>query len=87
LIGEEGEAVRVAEALREQGLFVPAIRYPTVARGRARLRVTLTANHTEEDVRQLLAALRIANPTTAGPPSTPVAAGREASGAVAENMS
>jgi 7-keto-8-aminopelargonate synthetase-like enzyme len=44
--------------LREQGIFVPAIRYPTVARGQARLRVTVTATHTAEDISLLVAALR-----------------------------
>jgi 7-keto-8-aminopelargonate synthetase-like enzyme len=58
LIGDENKAVRVAEALRERGIFIPAIRYPTVARGSARLRVTLTASHTAGDVEQLLAALQ-----------------------------
>ena len=58
LIGDEGKAVSVAEALKERGFFIPAIRYPTVARGSARLRVTVTASHTAQDVEQLLAALR-----------------------------
>jgi 7-keto-8-aminopelargonate synthetase-like enzyme len=57
IIGPEAEAVAAAAALLEQGIFVPAIRYPTVARGRARLRVTLTAAHTAEEVAQLAAAL------------------------------
>jgi 7-keto-8-aminopelargonate synthetase-like enzyme len=57
IIGAEAKAVAAAAALFEQGIFVPAIRYPTVARGRARLRVTLTAGHTAAEVEQLLAAL------------------------------
>jgi 7-keto-8-aminopelargonate synthetase-like enzyme len=44
--------------LRERGIFVPAIRYPTVARGKARLRVTVTAAHTADDVQELAARLR-----------------------------
>jgi 8-amino-7-oxononanoate synthase len=59
LIGDENAAVEVAAKLREQNIFVPAIRYPTVARGAARLRVTLTATHTAEDVSELLAALKV----------------------------
>ncbi|MBU6400500.1 MAG: aminotransferase class I/II-fold pyridoxal phosphate-dependent enzyme, partial [Verrucomicrobia bacterium] len=62
VLGEAAAAVRAAEALRAQGIFVPAIRYPTVARGAARLRVTVTAAHTVADVEQLaagLAALRL----------------------------
>ena len=58
IIGDEAKAIAAAAALREQGIFVPAIRYPTVARGAARLRVTLTAAHTREDVAQLMTALK-----------------------------
>ena len=58
LIGGESKAVAASAALREQGIFVPAIRYPTVARGQARLRVTVTATHTVEDISLLVAALR-----------------------------
>ena len=43
IIGDEPEAVAAAAALREQGIFIPAIRYPTVARGAARLRGHCTA--------------------------------------------
>ena len=57
IIGAESEALAAAAELYEQGFFVPAIRYPTVARGRARLRVTLTAAHTADEVAQLAAAL------------------------------
>ena len=58
LIGDETRAVAASAALREQGIFVPAIRYPTVARGQARLRLTVTAIHTAEDISLLVAALR-----------------------------
>jgi 8-amino-7-oxononanoate synthase len=58
LIGDEIKSVAASAALREQGIFVPAIRYPTVARGKARLRVTLTATHTPDDISLLIAALR-----------------------------
>ncbi|HOC56693.1 MAG TPA: 8-amino-7-oxononanoate synthase [Verrucomicrobiota bacterium] len=57
-IGDEAKAVAAAAALREQGIFIPAIRYPTVARGAARLRLTVTAAHTQADLDQLRAALR-----------------------------
>ena len=57
LIGDESAAVAASTALREQGIFVPAIRYPTVARGAARLRVTLTAAHTVADIAELIRAL------------------------------
>lgn len=57
VIGDESEAVATSGRLREQGVFVPAIRYPAVARGAARLRVTLTAAHSAEDVAALVKAL------------------------------
>jgi len=57
LIGANDEALQVAAHLHAQGLWVPAIRPPTVAPGTARLRVTLCAAHTEQDVAQLAAAL------------------------------
>jgi 8-amino-7-oxononanoate synthase len=57
IIGGEEEAVAAAATLCERGIFVPAIRYPTVARNKARLRVTLTAAHSEADVSELTRAL------------------------------
>ena len=57
IIGDESKAVAVSIALREKGIFVPAVRYPTVARGKARLRVTLTVIHTAEEVNLLATAL------------------------------
>jgi 8-amino-7-oxononanoate synthase len=65
LIGSEEKAVEVAGQLRERGIYIPAIRYPTVAQGHARLRLTVTAAHTEVDIEQLLAALRSVNLTSA----------------------
>ncbi|MDB6022273.1 MAG: 8-amino-7-ketopelargonate synthase [Pedosphaera sp.] len=57
MIGSEEAAVKAAAALRDAGIYIPAIRYPTVARGEARLRLTLTASHTEEDLAMLTTAL------------------------------
>lgn len=57
LVGDEAAAVALAERLEQEGMFVPAVRYPTVARGAARLRISLTAAHGPEDVRALAAAL------------------------------
>ena len=57
LLGDELAAVETSAALRERGLFIPAIRYPTVARGRARLRLTLTASHSTEEIERVRAAL------------------------------
>jgi 8-amino-7-oxononanoate synthase len=57
IIGDESKAVTASTRLREQDIFAPAIRYPTVARGKARLRVTLTASHSADDVSRLIRAL------------------------------
>jgi 8-amino-7-oxononanoate synthase len=57
VIGSNDEALQVASRLHAQGLWVPAIRPPTVAPGTARLRVTLCAAHTEDEVAQLATAL------------------------------
>lgn len=56
-VGAEEAAVALAARLRELGVFMPAIRYPTVARGSARLRLTVSAAHTLDDLRALEAAL------------------------------
>ncbi|WP_292977540.1 8-amino-7-oxononanoate synthase [Nitrosomonas sp.] len=57
LAGTSQQAVRLDQALRERGIWVPAIRPPTVPQGMARLRISLSAAHTEEDVDQLSAVL------------------------------
>ena len=57
VLGDEQRALDAAAALLEQGLWVPAIRPPTVAPGSSRLRVTLSAAHTDADVDRLVAAL------------------------------
>ena len=58
IVGDNHEALRVANALYARGLWVPAIRPPTVPRGSARLRVSLSAAHTPEQVGALVDALR-----------------------------
>ena len=63
IIGDESAAMSAAAALREAGIFVPAVRFPTVARGQARLRVTMTAAHESVDVAELLKSFpRLAQP-------------------------
>ena len=58
LIGLEDRAMELAASLREAGVFIPAIRYPTVARGAARLRLTITAGHSAEDIAELQRTLQ-----------------------------
>lgn len=57
VVGDETEAMRRSAQLKELGLWVPAIRYPTVKRGEAILRVTVMADHSEEQIAQLVSAL------------------------------
>ena len=57
LVGDNEAALGISSALRERGLWVPAIRPPTVPQGTARLRISLSAAHTEQDVQHLITAL------------------------------
>jgi 8-amino-7-oxononanoate synthase len=57
ITGAAAEALRLSEALREQGVLITAIRPPTVADGKSRLRITFSAAHTEQQIDRLLAAL------------------------------
>jgi 8-amino-7-oxononanoate synthase len=57
VIGDERATLAAADALLEQGMLVPAIRPPTVPRGTSRLRVALSAAHTEAQVDELSDAL------------------------------
>jgi 8-amino-7-oxononanoate synthase len=50
VIGDEAKAMQVSAKLQEQGILIPAIRYPTVAKGQARLRASLMATHTHEQL-------------------------------------
>ena len=56
-LGAEAAALDASAALLEQGLLVPAIRPPTVAPGTSRLRVALSAAHTDEQVERLVKSL------------------------------
>jgi 8-amino-7-oxononanoate synthase len=72
VIGGNAEALAVMEGLRERGIWVPAIRPPTVPEGTARLRIALSAVHAEDDVDRLVDALvsvaaSSAPPRRAGP--------------------
>ena len=57
IVGDATAAVALAQQLAERGLWVPAIRPPTVPAGTSRLRVSLSAAHTDEDIERLLRAL------------------------------
>ena len=58
VIGDEAKAMQISATLQEHGILIPAIRYPTVAKGSARLRASLMATHTHEELK--LAAKNIA---------------------------
>ena len=57
VVGRNTDALALMDGLRQRGLWVPAIRPPTVPQGTARLRIALSAAHTEADVEHLLQAL------------------------------
>ncbi|WP_406234065.1 8-amino-7-oxononanoate synthase [Isoptericola jiangsuensis] len=80
LCGDDHSAVAMSQALEQAGWLVGAIRPPTVPEGKARLRVTLSALHTPEQVRELVEAIaqardRVsAGPSEALPPALPALA-------------
>jgi 7-keto-8-aminopelargonate synthetase-like enzyme len=58
IVGNEQAVLDLAFALQNEGYLVPAIRYPTVAKGAARLRITVTAAHEEDQIRSLCEAIK-----------------------------
>jgi len=58
MVGKSDDALALARQLRDKGFLVPAIRYPTVPRHTARLRITLSAAHHSEEVHDLASLLR-----------------------------
>jgi glycine C-acetyltransferase len=54
IAGEEAKAVELARLLWEEGVFTPAIVFPTVAQGQSRVRTIVTADHTEDDLKEAL---------------------------------
>jgi len=58
IVGDEKAALNLSAALQNEGFFVPAIRYPTVAKGSSRLRITVTAAHKEDQIRSLCQAIK-----------------------------
>jgi 8-amino-7-oxononanoate synthase len=67
ILGEAQAAVAASEALRARGILVPAIRPPTVPAGSARLRITFSAQHSQQQVERLLAALAALPHKSSGP--------------------
>lgn len=65
IVGDETATMELSRALYEEGIFVPAILYPTVPKGKARLRVTVSAAHTGKDMKRLLEALGDRSPVGA----------------------
>ena len=57
IVGGEQAALSLAAGLQDDGFLVPAIRYPTVAKGAARLRIAVTAAHEEDQIRALCQAI------------------------------
>ena len=57
IVGENAETVALSDALATEGILVPAIRPPTVPKGSARLRISLSAAHTQADVDRLIETL------------------------------
>ena len=58
VVGEVERAAKLSAHLLEAGIFAPPIRPPTVPKGTARLRLSLSADHTEQDIEKLCGALR-----------------------------
>lgn len=56
MVGDEGKAMEIFGKFLAQGIFIPAVRYPTVPKGKARLRLTVSASHTRYDIARLTAA-------------------------------
>lgn len=59
IIGEAEKTLRLSATLLEQGIYVPAIRPPTVPQGRCRLRISLSASHTSADIATLIEAIGV----------------------------
>lgn len=58
IVGDENKAMQVMDSLKRQGYYISAIRYPTVAKGKARLRIALMSSHSREEIDGLTDALK-----------------------------
>jgi 8-amino-7-oxononanoate synthase len=65
ILGQEDAAFQASQQLQHEGFFVPCIRYPTVGRGSARLRITLSASHSAGQVAALAEAMNKIKEATA----------------------
>ena len=59
ILGSNANALAAAKLLDEAGYWIPAIRPPTVPVGSSRLRITFSANHSVDDLRELIKILKI----------------------------
>ena len=57
IVGDEAKALWISETLQNEGVLIPAIRYPTVAKGQARLRASLMATHPKEELQTAATAI------------------------------
>jgi 8-amino-7-oxononanoate synthase len=58
IIGDSEKVLKISQKLFDQGFYVSAIRAPTVPKGTERLRITLSANHTQSQIEQLLVQIK-----------------------------
>ncbi len=58
IVGDSGETVRLSESLKDKGYWVTPVRPPTVPQGQARLRMSLTFNHTRDDLDRFVEAIK-----------------------------
>jgi 7-keto-8-aminopelargonate synthetase-like enzyme len=58
IIGDEKKAIDTSKQLLERGIFIPAVRFPTVPKGKARLRITVSAAHSFQDIEKLIRAFK-----------------------------
>ncbi|MDH5564526.1 MAG: aminotransferase class I/II-fold pyridoxal phosphate-dependent enzyme, partial [Nitrospirota bacterium] len=58
IVNDPQLAIEMSNGLQQQGIFIPAIRPPTVPKGTSRLRVTVTADHSREQIDAALKAIQ-----------------------------
>jgi len=58
IVGDSEHALTLSKNMLEAGFFIPAVRYPTVAKNKARLRISLSAAHSADDIMRMLTVLK-----------------------------